>query len=64
MKNKCVKLLRAEADILCLCRTLFHRSAVLFSLVLLLKHKMCFSSCRAVILGMQGALSVLLLPLV
>lgn len=35
-----------------------------FCLVLLLKHKRCFSSWRAVVLGVQGALSLLLLPLV
>lgn len=52
-----------QADSLCFCRALFNSFGVLFSLVLLLKDKRCLSSWRAVVLGVQGALSLLLLPL-
>lgn len=52
-----------QADILCFCRALFNFCGVLFSLVLLLKHRRCLSSWKAVVLCVQGALSLLLLPL-
>lgn len=55
--------MKKQADILCFCRALFNFCGVWFGLVLLLKHKSYLSSWGAVVLGVQGALSLLLLPL-